>query len=600
MTAHIGNVRGMVATIGLGVLAGCVGVPDTGFGQNLVRYDDFDFKILQTEHFDIYYYDEERDAVQQAGRMAERWYARLSRLLNHELRDRQPVMYYASHPHFKQTTQLSGGVGEGTGGATEALKRRIVLPFAGPLQETDHVLGHELVHAFQFDMTQRDQGFGPTVLPRALMLPLWFIEGMAEYLSVGPADPHTAMWIRDASETDRLPTMAQLNDPRFFPYRFGQAFWAYVAGRWGDDVVGRILNSAARSGGAEPALRQVLGIPVDSVNAEWHEEIRLAYRELVDATEKPETYGKVILKRDGGSGINTGPTLSPDGTELVFLSIRDVFSLDMFRADAATGEVLNKLVESSSDPHFESIQFIRSAGAWNPGGDRFVFGAVTGSDPVLTIVEAGTGATVQEKVFPDLGEIFNPTWSPSGDFVAFSAVVGGFSDLYIYDLEGDVLRRVTDDPYTDLHPAWSPDGRSIAFATDRFSTNLSRLAYGNYRLAVLDPATGRIEPMMSFPEGKNTNPQWSADGTSLYFLGNPQGIANAYRLDTTTNQIYQITNLFTGISGITALSPALSAAKDVDKIAFSVYERGDYNVYVVDDPEVLAGKPVSAEARGGQ
>jgi hypothetical protein len=352
----------MVATIGLGVLAGCVGVPDTGFGQNLVRYDDFDFKILQTEHFDIYYYDEERDAVQQAGRMAERWYARLSRLLNHELRDRQPVMYYASHPHFKQTTQLSGGVGEGTGGATEALKRRIVLPFAGPLQETDHVLGHELVHAFQFDMTQRDQGFGPTVLPRALMLPLWFIEGMAEYLSVGPADPHTAMWIRDASETDRLPTMAQLNDPRFFPYRFGQAFWAYVAGRWGDDVVGRILNAAARLGGAEPALRQVLGIPVDSVNAEWHEEIRLAYREVLDATEKPETYGKVILKRDGGSGINTGPTLSPDGTELVFLSIRDVFSLDMFRADAATGEVLNKLVESSSDPHFESIQFIRSAG----------------------------------------------------------------------------------------------------------------------------------------------------------------------------------------------------------------------------------------------
>jgi Tol biopolymer transport system component len=225
---------------------------------------------------------------------------------------------------------------------------------------------------------------------------------------------------------------------------------------------------------------------------------------------------------------------------------------------------------------------------------------VTGSDPVLTIVDAATGETVQEKVFPDLGEIFNPTWSPSGDFVAFSAVVGGFSDLYIYDFVGDVLQRITEDPYTELHPAWSPDGRSIAFSTDRFSTDLSRLAYGNYRLAVLDPTTGRIEPMTSFPEGKNTNPQWSVDGESLYFLGNPQGITNAYRLDTTRNQIYQITNLFTGISGITALSPALSSAKDVDKIAFSVYERGDYNVYVVDEPEVLAGKRVSAEARRGQ
>ena len=112
---------------------------------------------------------------------------------------------------------------------------------------------------------------------------------------------------------------------------------------------------------------------------------------------------------------------------------------------------------------------------------------------------------------------------------------------------------------------------------------------------MVDPTTGVIEPLVSFPEAKNINPQWSPDGKSLYFLGNPNGITNAYRLDLTTNQIYQITNLFTGISGITALSPALSVAKDVDKIAFSVYEDGDYNVYVVDSAEVLRGTPVSVK-----
>jgi Tol biopolymer transport system component len=419
---------------------------------------------------------------------------------------------------------------------------------------------------------------------------------MAEYLSVGPEDPHTAMWIRDASENDKLPTMAQLDDPRFFPYRFGQAFWAYVAGRFGDEVVGRILNAGARTGNAEAALQRVLNIPVDSINAEWQEEVRLAYRDVRAATDEPDTYGEVVLSRgDDGSRFNLGPTLSPDGEELVFLSIRDLFSLDMFRANAETGEVLNRLVQSATDPHFESIQFIRSTGAWNAAGDQFVFGAVTGSDPVLTIIDVKTGETLHEKIFPDLGEIFNPTWSPDGSFVAFSAVVGGFSDLYVYDLEGDVLRRLTDDAYADLHPAWSPDGRSIAFVTDRYSTNLARLAYGNYRLAMLDPTTGAIEPVVSFPEAKNINPQWSPDGKSLYFLGNPNGITNAYRLDLTTNQIYQITNLFTGISGITALSPALSVAKDVDKIAFSVYEGGDYNVYVVDSAEVLRGTPVSAK-----
>ena len=97
----------------------------------------------------------------------------------------------------------------------------------------------------------------------------------------------------------------QLNDPRFFPYRFGQAFWAYVAGRFGDAVVGRILNAAARSGNAEGAIQQVLGIPVDSVNAEWHEEVRLAYRDALAATTKPETYGEVILEREAGAAGST-------------------------------------------------------------------------------------------------------------------------------------------------------------------------------------------------------------------------------------------------------------------------------------------------------
>ena len=230
-------------------LWGCAPATAGYFGQNEVRYDDFDFKILQTERFDIFYYEEEAEAIRDAGRMAERWYARLSTLLSHDFSDRQVIIYYASHPHFQQTQTIGGSPGEGTGGVTEALKRRIVLPFAGPLKETDHVTGHELVYAFQFDMTDPEGGI-TTTLPMALRLPLWFIEGMAEYLSVGPNDPHTAMWIRDAAVHDRIPTMKQLNDPRFFPYRFGQAFWAYIAGRFGDDVVGRILNTAARGAGA--------------------------------------------------------------------------------------------------------------------------------------------------------------------------------------------------------------------------------------------------------------------------------------------------------------------------------------------------------------
>src|SRR6476619_6190382 len=235
-----------------------VGVSAQGgyFGRNKVQYQEFNFKVLKTDHFDIYYYPEEEDAARMASRLAERWYARLAGLFDHQLRSRQPLVLYASGPHFRQTNAIEGDLGEGTGGVTEPFKRRIVLPFAGPLASTDHVLGHELVHAFQYDITNTNassEGSG------AMSMPLWFIEGMAEYLSIGPVDPNTAMWMREAARREKLPAIKDLDNPRYFPYRYGQALWAFIGGRYGDRAVGDLLRTAVGRAGYDGAFRKTLG-----------------------------------------------------------------------------------------------------------------------------------------------------------------------------------------------------------------------------------------------------------------------------------------------------------------------------------------------------
>ena len=89
------------------------------FGRNKVQWDDFDFKTLRTEHFDIYYYEQEADVVHDIGRMAERWYARLSRVFGHSF-TRKPIVLYANPADFHQTTTTGGFIGEGTGGFTAA------------------------------------------------------------------------------------------------------------------------------------------------------------------------------------------------------------------------------------------------------------------------------------------------------------------------------------------------------------------------------------------------------------------------------------------------------------------------------------------------
>ncbi|UCC47593.1 MAG: PD40 domain-containing protein [Gemmatimonadota bacterium] len=560
------------------------------FGRNKVQYERFDFQVLKTEHFDIHYYPEAREAVEQTARMAERWYARLSRLLNHELSSRQIIVLYADHPDFEQTTILGGSIDEGTGGVTEAFKRRVVLPMAGSLAETDHVLGHELVHAFQYDITARSPSVGGG-LPAVSGMPLWFVEGMSEYLSLGPVYPLTAMWMHDAARREELPNLGQLASPYYNPYRYGHAFWAYVAGRWGDPVVGELLKAASMSGTVGQAIAAVLQISPNDLIADWQQSTNDAYQALLEQTTAPEEYGRALITPDRGAGrLNIAPALSRDGTKMVFLSEKDRFSIEMFLADAETGEIERKILKTALDPHFESLQFINSAGDWHPNGRDFVFAGVSKGKPILTIIDTERGKAVREFKVAQVGEVFNPAWSHDGSQIVFSASVGGLMDLFILDVGSGAIRRVTNDAYADVQPTWSPDGRRIAFVSDRFSTDMEILRWGNYELALLDVETGAIERVATFVDGKSINPQWSADGSSLYFLSDQNGITNVYRVALADGELYQITQLAGGVSGITGASPAMSLAGD--KLVFSAYEGDRYTIYVVEAEKLLADGPV--------
>jgi Tol biopolymer transport system component len=584
--------------------------PAQYFGRNKVQYETFQFQVLTTEHFRIYFYPAERDAAREAARMAERWYARLASVLGHQLRGSQAVILYADHPDFEQTNVLSDTPGEGTGGVTESLKRRIILPLGASLAETDHVLGHELVHAFQYDITGQGGG-GSAANPGAARLPLWFVEGMAEYLSLGAVDPHTAMWMRDAVRRNRLPNFSDLAGGEYFPYRYGQAFWAYLGGTYGDAIAGTLLRAAGKSGNVRMALLKATGRAPDSVVTDWHAALRAAAEPVAAATNTPlpppgkkaaparvaEPAGgaarRLVGGRDhGDTRLNLAPALSPDGRRVVYLSEASLFSIDLYLADAETGQTIRRLVSSTRDPHLESLQFINSAGAWDASGRRFAFGAVVRGRPALRIIDAETGDVQQEIPFPTLGEIFNPTWAPDGHAIAFSAQVGGHTDLFAYDLKAGRLRRLTDDAFADLEPAWSPDGGEIAFVTDRFGTSLRNLTYGDYRLALLDVSSGRIRAAPGFAEAKHINPQWSPDGRSLYFLSDRAGITNVYRLSLADGEFTQVMNAYAGVSGITALSPALSVAQRTGRMVYSRYENDGYVLDAVDDRGATAGGPL--------
>ena len=561
------------------------------FGRNKVQYERFTWKILRSDHFDNFFYPPESLIVHDAARMAERWYTRHSDTFRHAF-DRKSLIFYADHPDFEQTNVIGEQLGEETGGVTEGLRTRVIMPFTGIYQDNDHVLGHELVHVFQYNIAEGAPGGG---LARLNALPGWLIEGMAEYFSLGRNDPLTAMWMRDAVMRNKFPTVKQLTtDPRFFPYRYGQALWAYVGGKWGDRAIIDVYRTSLRVGW-DAALIRVLGINDDSLSKEWAAANRAMYLPQIASRTRPDSAGKTIigLGKKLSEQQNTSPAVSPDGNYLAFVTQRNLFTTDIYVADAHTGRLIKKLGGPESDPHFDAISFINSSGAWSPDASKFAFIVFSNGNNEIAVMDTRSTNVERRIKLTGVGAISHVSWSPDGRTLAIAGQHGGIGDLFLLDMQTEQLRQLTNDRNAEIQPAWSPDGRLIAFATDRGpETDFNTMKFSPLQIATIEVATGQVKVYSPFPRAKhNINPQWTPDGRDLYFVSDPDGVPNIYRLNLGTNDVRRVTNVATGVSGITSISPTLTVAQKTGRVLFTAFQAQGFTIRAL-EPDQATGEPV--------
>lgn len=549
------------------------------FGKNKVVYENFSYKILQSPHFTFYYYPPVDKSIYTIAKMAEVWYERYATLLSYRFNNTSPIIIYANDADFHQTGVLSDLIEVGVGGATEELRNRLVMPLAESFSATNHVLGHEMAHVFQFDILRNSDS---TNLFSIYNLPLWMVEGMSEYLSLGSTDANTALWMRDAVMSDKLPSIDQLSsDLSFFPYRYGHSVWAFITGKWGDSII-PVLFRACAVDGFEVGVQKKLHIGVDSLTKLWHSSLKDSYRPFIDAHVWQVPGSTELLSKAKGSGkINIAPSLSPDGNKFIFLSEKSVFSIDLLLADAQSGKVIRKLASSSANEHYDALNFIESAGSWSPDGSRFCFPVFSKGNIELAIINVNTGKTEKNISFNQIGEVLNPTWSPDGKRIAFAGSNGSMFDLYIYNFNSEKTEQLTNDSFSDIQPEWSPDGSKIIFVTDRGGGFDQRvLHFGSYKFAEFDLLTKKIIVFPSLGNAsKHINPKFSSDGKSIYIVADPNGVSNIFRFSPLLSQYYQVTNLATGVSGITEISPAIDISRKDDRILFSVFEKGGYSIF---------------------
>ena len=545
-----------------------------GFGRNKPRYRSFDFKVEQSQHFDIHHYLRNREVVDNLVGMSEQWYDYHQQILKDTFFTQNPIIFYNTHAEFQQTNSISGNIGIGTGGVTEAFKNRVVMPLTFSNQSTYQVLGHELVHAFQFKMIL---GGDSTSIQSLANLPLWLVEGMAEYMTMGRVDPFTAMWMRDAVIQDKIPTIAQMANPRYFPYRYGQALWSYITSRYGDEAL-RPLFIATAIAGPDIAIPYVLGVEEEVLSRDWANELKTYYAPYIDpATHK--TVGRQLLSKENSGNLNVSPAISPDGRYVIYLSEKDLFTTDLFLADARSGKVIRKITSLVKDADLDNINFLESSGTWSPDSKLFAFVAFKKGENVIIIKDADNGKTVEEIEVKGVDALASPNWAPDGKSMVVCGLVEGQPDLYLVNIRTGRAEQLTDDLYSEILPEFSEDGLSIVFSYDKRSMVEGR-SYGRYTydIAEMDLGTRRITTFDVFHTADNLNPQYDAEG-NIYFVSDRNGTRDLYRYIKGSGVVYQMTRLNTGISGISRYSPMIDVSKRGDRVVYTTYYDGGFNIY---------------------
>ena len=362
------------------------------------------------------------------------------------------------------------------------------------------------------------------------------------------------MKVRGAEQRKRLPSIHDLASSKYFPYQWGHAAWAYIAGRYGDAVVQKLWLRAAASGNVEMAIESVLGITVTQLSSDWHDAIRGVIRSCADGCDPSEGAWPA---GDQGRGPRHG---------------------SQRRAGAESGWPLDGVSFGPQHPIDRPVHHGHGDRSDYPKADehsnRFplLVHSVHPIDGRLGRIERtprgrdGCGRAGDSGHLQCPHRQTRPRHSTSGPRRDSQSGMGAGRSRYrvhrnaqgtdgpvFYDLSTATLRPITNDAFADLHPAWSPDSRRIVFASDRFSSNLKSLQMGSLRLVMADVATGRLEPLPAFDNGKHISPQWSPDGQAVYFVADPDGIPNVFRLSLANHQIEQITAVGTGVSGITPI-----------------------------------------------
>jgi len=557
------------------------------FGQNKIQYTDFDWQVLTTEHFNIYFYPEEKEIAETAAYLAEESYTYLQEKFNHTIEDRVPFIVYSSPVFFEQTNIIPGLLPENVAGFTEYFKQRVVIPFNGSYADFAHVVRHELVHVF----TMQKLAYVAKMHRRSNIAapPLWFTEGIAEYWSIG-WDSQADMFMRDMTISGRIIPVTNLSSisGTFLMYKVGQSILNYMGDTYGDDKLTDLFDNWWKGKHFSENVKLTYGKTLQEIGKEWEYDLKKKYYPYIEKQELPDRVGNKLTT----DGYNLKPTIFLKDTKegrkeyVAFKTYRLGYSMISEMSLDGEKDDYETLIKAGRSEQFESLHMIDSGLDANDEG-LIAFASKTQESDALYIYDTKRGKITGKIKNENLISISSPSWAPDGKNIVVEGVTkAGISDLYVINIDTREFRQLTDDIYLDQTPAFSYTDGLIAFSSDRQSNGNE----GHRNLFLYHLDSGKITRLTT-GEQIDESPEWSRTGDRIIFTSDRNGSMNLYVLNGVTNgslEVMQLTDFVTGI-----FDPVL--ANYDSTVVFSAYQNFGFHIYKMDLPDSAISRYVEPD-----
>ena len=529
------------------------------FGKNKVQYQPFNWKVLVTSHFKIYFYDQESALAEIAAAAAEESYELLSDKFNYHIFRKIPLIIYSAPTFFSQTNVTPSLLPESVAGFTEFFKGRMVVPFSGSISDFQRVIQHELTHVFTFDKI-------PAVMSEHRKIglygpPLWFTEGLAEYWS-REWDSEADMVMADMTLEGNLRPIHELEylTGSFFMYKYGESFCHFVADNYGEDKLQMIFENWWKAKTFRQLFKLTIGKSLEEVGNEWVYHLKKKYFPTLEERDLPAKVTTPLAEKLlAVKPLALNITYRGASDWIAYKANKLGYSGLYMRSDSTKQEVT--LIKGERSSAFESLHLLQSRISGTDDG-RIVFVSKRYERDVLYVYDIFQAKITQTYEFAKLYQLLSPTWSPDGKSIVFSgASSGGYHDLYIFSVADSSLKRLTDDIYFDTEPVFDTDG-SIVFASDRCSFGYA----GCTNLFRMSQADSTITPL-TYGRFNDRSPFASKEG--ILFTSDREGVPNTYLLNKQGN-FFRVSNYATG-----AFDPCMRG----DKLIFSGYQNFSFNLF---------------------